>query len=377
MKNLTLDEIKSKHDYELDWAANRQNVAQPIANSRQLRKQIYELDNLLGIALELVSKLNEKQLIHSYVLNLFGLLATKSVAILTNPNPYAKSFSVQYHKGITDSQAQLLKIKKSEPIFEIIRKNRKVIVVENRDSVKVDSEYLNTVRTSGGRLIAPLIHRQNILGLVIIGEKHSKKPYTESEINHFCSLTNFLAVALTNSRLYKETKRVSLTDPLTGLFNRRYFENYLQSEVARARRFNRPLSLVMLDVDYFKNYNDRLGHPSGDVLLKQLANLLTNTVRRSDTVARYGGEEFSIVLPEISRNGAYSFSERLRNVVSCHPFKKREIQPVGRITVSIGTATYPSDAQIMQELIVKADTALYQAKKNGRNQVAVYGKIEN
>lgn len=377
VKNSTFDKITPKLKYVLNLAAHSNNYIQLIINNRQLRKQLYELRNLLEISLDLNSKLKEKQLVHSYLLNLFGLLSTKSAVILTNSNPYAKSFSAQYHKGLPARQAEVLKIKKSDPIFEIIRKNPKVIEVRNKDLIKTNSEYLNIVESNGGRLIAPLIHRQNILGLVIIGEKHSKKPYTESEIRNFSSLTKFLAVALTNSRLYKQVEQVSLTDPLTGLFNRRYFENYLQTEVARARRFNHPLSLVMLDLDYFKHYNDRLGHPTGDTLLRQLANLLLKTVRRSDMVARYGGEEFCIVLPEISRNGALSFSERLRNVVFSHPFRKREIQPIGRITISIGTATYPCDAQMMQELIAKADSALYEAKKNGRNQVAAYRNIEN
>jgi diguanylate cyclase (GGDEF)-like protein len=375
-KNDTLDKITPKLRFMLDWATNSEDHEQLIDINRKLRRQLYELHNLLEISLDLNSKLNETQLIHSYWLNLFGLLSTKSVVILTNSNPYAKLFSAQYYKGIRPDHAQLLKIKKSDPIFEIFKENHKVITVKNKNFKKTNPEFFKVVESIGGVLITPLIHRQNILGLVIIGEKHGEKPYTEPEIDSFSLLTTFLAVALTNSRLYKEMKRVSLTDPLTGLFNRRYFENYLQAEIARARRFSHPLSLVMLDVDYFKNYNDRLGHPTGDILLKQLANLLTKTVRCSDMVARYGGEEFCVILPEISSHGALSFSERLRDVVFSHPFNKREIQPIGRITISVGAATYPSDAHMTKELIVKADTALYQAKNNGRNQVAVYGQIE-
>ncbi|MFQ5823116.1 MAG: diguanylate cyclase [bacterium] len=377
MKNSTLEKITPKLKYMLYWPRNVKIPEEFTAFNRHLRKQVYELHNLLEISLELNSKLDEKQLIHCFMLNLFGLLSTESVVLLTNPNPYSKCYSTRYYQGISNSQAQVFKIKKSDPIFEIFRKNQKVIDIRNHNKITINSEYLNIVENNGGILIAPLIHRQNILGLVIIGEKHNKKPYTQSEIEIYTLLTKFLAVALTNSRLYKNMEHVSLTDPLTGLFNRRYFENYLQNEISRARRFNHPLSLVMLDIDYFKNYNDRLGHPTGDMLLKQLANILIKTVRCSDILARYGGEEFCVILPEISQKGALSFSERLRNVVFSYPFEKREIQPNRHITISLGTATYPSDAHMKKELIAKADIALYQAKKNGRNQVAVYGQIKN
>lgn len=343
--------------------------------NKQLRRQLYDLHNLFEISLELNSILDENQLIHCYLVNLFGLLATKSAVIMTNSKPNSNKFTAEYYRGITKNQARALTINKSDPIFEIFRHNQRVLVINNKNNSKSMSEYFKIVKNMGGNLIAPLIHRQKILGVVIIGEKHNKKPYSQSEKEMFSLLTNFLSVAVTNARLYKEMERVSLTDPLTGLFNRRYIENFLLNEVSRARRFNHPLSLVMLDVDHFKNYNDCLGHPAGDMLLKDLANILTKTARRTDIIARYGGEEFCVILPEISQNGAFSFSERLRNIIFSHPFNRREIQPCGHITISLGTATYPLDAQMMKDLIVKADTALYHAKKMGRNQVAVYGKI--
>ncbi|MCZ6818852.1 MAG: sensor domain-containing diguanylate cyclase, partial [Calditrichaeota bacterium] len=234
------------------------------------------------------------------------------------------------------------------------------------------SKFLSQVANLECQLLTPLVHCDHRFGLVIIGNKHNNRPYSLAEIDIFTTLTNFLAVALSNARIYKEMERISLTDPLTGLFNRRYFDNYLDTEIARAKRFEHPLSLVMLDVDHFKNYNDQLGHLNGDHLLVSLAEVLTGTVRRSDIVARYGGEEFCIILPEIARDGALVFSERLRNTISAHPFRKREVQPDGHVSISIGTATYPDDAQASNDLVEKADKAMYQAKNNGRNRVAVF-----
>lgn len=342
--------------------------------NNQLRLQLYTLHNLFEITLELNSILDENQLIHSYLLNIFGLLGIKSAAILTDPNQHSDSFSASHYRGFKKSQANSLTIKKSEPLLEILRKKPRVFFVENLNKMGISTQSLNRVESIGGHLLTPIVHRNKLLGIVLIGEKHNKKLYSQSEVEILSLLTNFLAVALTNVRLYKEMERVSVTDPLTGLFNRRYFENFLQNEVSRARRFNHPLSLVMLDVDHFKNYNDCLGHPAGDRLLQQLANVLTKTARSTDILARYGGEEFCVILPEIGQDGALSFSERLRNLVFSYPFEKREIQPNKHITISLGTATYPSDAQMMKELVVKADMALYQAKKMGRNQVIVYSE---
>jgi len=345
------------------------------AINRQLRKELYEIRNLLDVSLELNSVLDQERLIRSYLLNLFGFLSTKSVVILVSHSPYKDFLVPLFYQGVTETQAEQLIINKSDPLFALFTGGKKVIFEKNYDFKQ--SVYLSTVASVGGHALTPIIFRENVLGLVIIGGKHNEKSYSNSELENFVLLTDFLAVALTNSRLYQEMQRISLTDPLTGLFNRRHLENYLQTEVARAERFNHPVTLVMLDVDNFKNFNDHLGHPLGDHLLKHLASFLLKTVRCYDFIARYGGEEFCIVLPEIPWEGALNFSERLRRAVFSHPFEYREIQPGGRISVSLGTATYPDDALAMKELIAKADHALYQAKKNGRNQVAVYGKNVN
>ncbi|MFQ5707161.1 MAG: GGDEF domain-containing protein [bacterium] len=321
--------------------------------------------------------LNEEQLIHSYMVNLFGLLSVKSAAIVTNSIENLHQYSAVKYRGLSKTQAQHLSLTKSDAFFDLFQNNQAVLVVNDTIGMQNRPCYLEIVASVGGALIAPIIHRRKILGHVIISEKYNHKPYTRAEQEMFSLLTNFLAVSVTNARLYKEMAQFSVTDSLTGLFNRRYFESSLKNEVSRARRFSRPLSLVILDVDDFKNYNDSLGHAAGDYLLKKLANVLAETVRSTDTVVRYGGEEFSVILPEISSEGAFHFSERMRNVVFSYPFENREIQPFGRITISLGTATYPHDAQMMHELIVNADMALYQAKRFGKNRVAVYDKIKN
>lgn len=340
------------------------------ALNRRLRARIYKLQNMVDVSFQLNADLSEERIIRTYLLNMFGLISMKSMAILVSDSPYSNLFKTIYSQGFSEQETKQLQIRKTDPFIDVLVR-RAPVTSETRLEKNAGSDYMLKVRSFGGRMITPIVHRAARLGLVIVGGKHNGKPYSDIEREMFVLLTNSLAVALANARIYREMERISLTDPLTGLFNRRYFENNLKSEVARARRFNHPLSLVMLDVDHFKNYNDKLGHSTGDMLLRDLASVMTKTVRSSDIIARYGGEEFCVVLPEISKDGAITFSERLRDIIFTYPFSKREIQPTGRVTVSLGVATYPSDTQQIQELVEKADDALYQAKNSGRNQVGV------
>lgn len=340
--------------------------------NRNLKLRVYRLHNVVDAALQLNSVLDENQIVQSYLLNLFGLVSTRSVIILTAETPFSDIFTPIYCQGTDRVKAKKLTLRRTDPIFKLLQLHHDCIDLDSHKRLLQNSPYLQAVLELEGQLLTPLVHRQHKIGMVIIGNKHNYKPYSNSEIELFKLLTNFLAVALSNARMYKEMERISLTDPLTGLFNRRYFDNHLKTEIARARRFNHTLSLVMMDIDYFKNYNDQLGHINGDYLLRNVAEILSRTIRCSDIVARYGGEEFCIVLPQIEQTGAVKFSERLRSTIYEHPFKRRDIQPNGRISVSLGTATFPFDATMTNDLVHKADQAMYKAKKSGGNRVAVY-----
>ena len=162
---------------------------------------------------------------------------------------------------------------------------------------------------------------------------------------------------------------LALTDPLTGLPNRRRFEEMLRTELARIHRYGGQCSLVMIDVDYFKNYNDALGHLAGDVILKELAQLMRRELRASDFLARYGGEEFGLIMMNTPKDEAYNAVDRLRRVVEEHAFRGTHVLPGKRLTISAGVATAPHDAVTYEDLVQCADSALYAAKREGRNIV--------
>jgi diguanylate cyclase (GGDEF)-like protein len=163
-----------------------------------------------------------------------------------------------------------------------------------------------------------------------------------------------------------EYAQLSITDPLTGLLNRRYIEERLTEEINRSERSSEPVSFMMLDVDEFKSYNDRYGHPAGDEALEMIGQILRENLRGADVAARYGGEEFSVLLPETNAEEGKAIAERIRRHVEGTKFPKR------KVTVSIGIASLGGNVNSVAELISAADTALYQAKRAGRNNIKVY-----
>lgn len=162
---------------------------------------------------------------------------------------------------------------------------------------------------------------------------------------------------------------LAVRDGLTGLFNLRHFRHILNEELSRAERYSRQLCLVMIDVDHFKNYNDTHGHPAGDEVLKALAGILNKRLRDVDRSARYGGEEFLVLLPETDLEKGRTVAEDLRVQMEEYPFRGRESQPFGKVTISLGVAAFPQDGPDADTLIKVADDALYRAKNSGRNRV--------
>jgi diguanylate cyclase (GGDEF)-like protein len=164
-------------------------------------------------------------------------------------------------------------------------------------------------------------------------------------------------------------KELASKDGLTGLYNHRHFQEILSNELHRAKRHQQAFSLIFLDVDYFKHYNDTNGHPMGDEVLKTVGHLIKTRIRSSDIPARYGGEEFIILLPETPLEAALQLAEEIRKSVEKHPFPNDASQPNGKLTISLGVAEYPRDGQDVTALLQHVDEAMYHAKENGKNRV--------
>lgn len=214
------------------------------------------------------------------------------------------------------------------------------------------------------------------LGVLNASDKVTGETFTEEDVELLLPIISHVSVVIQRAEFHKEyevLREISITDPLTGLLNRRYFEERLTEEIERAKRHQLFLSLVMADIDDFKSYNDAFGHLAGDEILKAIASTLKEMVRTIDVVARFGGEEFTIILPQTRKDAAAVIAERIRREIERTSFKREEVLPRGKLTLSLGLASFPEDAQDLTDLINNADKALYRAKAAGRNRVVMYG----
>lgn len=201
-------------------------------------------------------------------------------------------------------------------------------------------------------------------------ESNEPSLFTNETIQIFSTLMENASVAFTRAVLYQKMELLATTDGLTGLNNHRNFQEILSKELERARRYKHPLSLLLMDIDYFKTFNDTYGHPVGDLVLKEISLCIQKSIRTNDIPARYGGEEFTVIIPETNQANAMIIAERVRDTIEKHVIHSLEKQL--HVTVSVGCATYPTQANSQQELIDLADKALYYSKGHGRNQANAY-----
>ncbi len=215
-------------------------------------------------------------------------------------------------------------------------------------------------------LSVPLIVQQEVIG--VINLSHSKpNSFDEDDLRLLSLISCQAASAIHKHLLYKEMETLAITDSLTPVFNRRHFQERLAGEAARARRYGQDFSIVLIDIDNFKRFNDTCGHSVGDAILREFAALLLRCARESDVVARYGGDEFILLLPCTPRDRAMAAAQRIKAVIENCTFPRRK-----KLTVSMGVASFPQDAEDGAETVSRADEALYAAKRLGRNKAVAF-----
>jgi diguanylate cyclase (GGDEF)-like protein len=215
-------------------------------------------------------------------------------------------------------------------------------------------------------VVAPIADADELMGVICMGGPKARLAHQKRLLKMVADLA---AVALTHVSRLHATEEAANIDGLTGVLNKRAFQKRLGDEILRCEREHIPLSLLILDIDHFKTYNDTNGHLAGDEVLKKVGNLLKSSIREDDVAARYGGEEFIILYPGAAKALALRLAEALRRTVEGHPFAHREKQPLTFVSISGGVATFPEDAQRGVDLIRSADQALYEAKAAGRNRI--------
>lgn len=208
----------------------------------------------------------------------------------------------------------------------------------------------------------PLKAKDKVTGVILADNRFNKKPITNDDIRMLTMFANQAGLAIENSRFYEKTVVLSNSDSLTGLWHHGYFQYLLGEEIKKASIEKHYFTLLMIDIDDFKNFNDTYGHQAGDAILKNISNIFREVSRKIDIIARYGGEEFAIILPATKKEEALVLAERLRKSVE-------ENANLKNITISIGMASFAEDGEEKEILISKADRALYEAKRTGKNKV--------
>jgi diguanylate cyclase (GGDEF)-like protein len=226
---------------------------------------------------------------------------------------------------------------------------------------------------TGSFLVVPLRVHRRVIGVINLADKEADAPFSAEDLDAVLTVTAHASWALQRSALHgrvRELREQAVTDPLTGLANRRFLETRLREEAGRTRRHGSPFTLSMIDLDDFKNYNDRQGHPAGDALLAAIARVIRVAARDTDLVTRYGGDEFAVVSPDTGAAEAVSLIERIRTAVAAHRFGLPGLPDSGGVTLSAGVACFPDDADDPDTILRAADDALYRAKAAGRDRVA-------
>ena len=319
--------------------------------SQEIRQSIKELDQIFET---LVNALTEHLKLDLCVVSLFDQTSNSFVnskitgELTTAEEPLTAHFAEQLF----------------EAVIEHLQKGQ--IIILYPDDIRETLAPLEIVPPGMIKMITlvPLVQGESFKGALCMVSCERARPFAVKDMKMIQDLADRVAVVVTHKELFEQVERQAVTDPMTGLYNRRYFQEQLIRELDRNQRFGHPFSYIILDLDFLKKINDTLGHQFGDAAIKHIANVVKRSIRDVDTTARYGGEEFVVLLPETDVVGARIVADRM-----CASIREKEVDGIGTVTASIGVATYPVDAQDAAHLTELADQALYLAKHRGRNQV--------
>ncbi|MDK2794694.1 MAG: two-component system, cell cycle response regulator [Caldanaerobacter sp.] len=322
---------------------------------------IYEMVKMIN------SKLDLDQILDTIVEVISQVVAVSAAAIyLTDSNGIATLVKAVGGKGKEGFRESYFK---GEGLIGKVISSNKIVAIKNlKEDRSLDREKI--FANYGSLIAAPLRSSGVPIGCLLILHVETNA-FDDDSVRIIEIIVDQASVAITNAKKYYEVTRKSITDPLTKTYNRRYFNDALMENIMRADENNEPVSLIMFDLDNFKQINDTYGHLIGDEVLKEVARRIKNNVRSNDIVARFGGEEFAVILPKLTAEQAYMIAERIRTEVSSKPIKteKGDIY----VTITGGVADYPSKADSAEKLVSHADRALYAGgKSRGRNKIAIY-----
>jgi diguanylate cyclase (GGDEF)-like protein len=336
-----------------------------------LRHRTKELGFFLSLAKALTSTLELKKVLKVIMTRAQQLIRAEAWALLLVDEPA----NDLYFDLIQSKHEKMLKSQRIKPgqgaAGWVVRYNKPLLVpdlsMDARFSTGVDLQIGSPSRSL---LCVPIVNKKRTIGVLEAVNKMGDGPFDGQDLTLLVKLVDQAEIAIERAYLYQKMADLAVTDDLTKLFNFRYLDQTLDIEIRRGQRYGANVSLIFLDMDYFKQVNDRYGHLMGSRVLIEVAQILIQNLRDVDIIARYGGDEFVVVLPETPLDVTYRIAQRLRVALREHTFLEAEGHPI-KLTASYGIASYPAHARNKKDLIRLADQAMYRAKNSGRDQICL------
>ncbi len=334
-----------------------------------LERRNDELETLVEIGKALTSTLDLREVLSVIMEKVSVLLRPKTWSLLLLDE---KTDELTFEIAVSPAAERLkdIRLRKGEGIAGWVALHGEPLLIPNVDADhrfarEIDIAVAFTTRSI---VCVPLKSKNRILGVIELVNSLEEGRFSEADLKIVGTMADYAAIAIENARYFEKVHELAITDDLTGLCNSRHLLGLLDYEIDRARRYGTPLSLVFMDLDFFKDVNDSYGHLAGSRLLTEMAHLIRKHVRKADIAARYGGDEFVIVLPNTGKDGGFTMATNLRHLIKDHYFLADEGYRI-RVTASFGVAAYPSDAQSKLALLRLADQAMYQVKDTTRDGV--------
>lgn len=346
--------------------------------NKELTEKVYDLLTLNNAAKMISSTLDVEEIFKSSIDMFTEVAQAVKGCILNydrdNEKLYVKAIRGDYKKELIGKEIDI-----NNDFYEKIRRDPSVKVLSNlreNEMVEIIEFFKHNhsfIKELKSELFIPLVANEELLGIILLGMRYSEEGYKDDNVEVYNTLANQIAISMYNAKLYN----LAITDGMTKLFLHRYFQTRLEEELERSKRYTRSLSLLMMDIDHFKNFNDTYGHQLGDDVLKMVARTIKQSIRKSDVAARYGGEEFAVILPETDEIGAIRVGENLRKQIESIEVKYHT--EILKVTISVGCFTFsPEEVQEIEkeDIVLKADKALYHSKETGRNKVSHFKDME-
>jgi diguanylate cyclase (GGDEF)-like protein len=342
------------------------------AEGRQLERQF---SARMVAMISSLSLLGNRRDLYQQILEMSAELLTATSGSLMLLHETEGTLKIEAAKGMTSSLAKTMSVAYGEGIAgQVARSGFPMLVNDIERDSRVATKNRPRFKTKSF-ISLPLETNERLIGVLNLADKENGGNFTEADLNLVQTFTGHAVLMIDRAATLEKAgkfEQLAITDPLTGLYNRRFLEDRLQEEFSRGERQQQSFCVLLADLDSFKIYNDLCGHLAGDKVLRKVAEIMRLSARDMDVVTRYGGEEFCLILPGTGKKESVFVGERIRRAIEAESFPGESHLPLGRLTASIGIATFPADGVTTNELIHAADLALYGAKQSGRNRLVLY-----